>query len=123
MKGRPSVFVRQFGKECIAKDLREKSYPFGTIMDIHIPRTHGESRGYGFVRFKREEDVEYLFKVNLEILVIGRKVFFAWAWKFGRLGANRIALMKSSTPMKAKVVGPSQAVDCALDNNPEWFLK
>lgn len=49
----------------------------------------GESRGFGFVRYKSVADVEHLLKVNPRISVCGRKVFYARALKRSRSDVNR----------------------------------
>lgn len=57
------------GKDCVVKDLREQFNFFGVIANIHIPRVRREFKGFGFVRFKSKNDVEYLLKMNPEIKV------------------------------------------------------
>lgn len=44
-------------------------------MNIHISMIKGEARGFEFVRFKREENVVFLLKVNMVIKVGGRRIF------------------------------------------------
>lgn len=46
LKGRPSVIMRGFEKNCTVKKLR-KQFQFFKVNDIHISRIRGESRGFG----------------------------------------------------------------------------
>lgn len=85
LKGRLSIFMRGVGIEYSANDLRKQFNFYGVIVDIHIPRFRDESRGFRFVRYKNEEYVEYLLKMNPEIIVGGRKVFFTRALKISIL--------------------------------------
>lgn len=75
LKRQPSVFARGFGKECFAKNMRKRFHFYAVIVDIHILRFQGESHCFGFVWYKKEEDVQFLLKVNPEIIVEGRNVF------------------------------------------------
>lgn len=82
-----SIYVGEIGKECMEKDLRRKQFDmFEFIMDIYTPKSQGVSKE---VRYKKEEDVNYLLKLNPEIFVGGMKVFLVKAKKLGNPRSGR----------------------------------
>lgn len=81
------MFVRGFGSDCTTRDLMTQFNWDRIIVDIHIPRVRSVSCGFNFIRFK-EEDMEYLLKLNPDIKVGGKKMFFARARKQGFVGAK-----------------------------------
>lgn len=121
LKGPSSVFVRGFGRSCTAKDLRTQFNWYGVIIDIHIPRVRSVSRGFEFVHFKKEEDVEYLLNLNPEIKVGERKVFFARARRHGLDGAKRKTPMKLLDPKKGSGGFMSSVAGLGSDESPKSF--
>lgn len=62
--------------------------------------------GFAFVRYKREEDVDHLLKVNLVIKVCGKRVTLARARKFGasrEVGSKGKAILYQLAPSSGKL--------------------
>lgn len=56
---------------------------YGTIIDIQIPKTEGVSRDCAFVWYMNAKDVDFLLKLQPEVLVEGRKVTLTRARRQG----------------------------------------